>query len=85
VSGRYPLERRTALEDVRAALERAGGLTDSDGMAARWKVSRRRVNQIAQLPGFPEPLPVEGDPQTRVWFTDEVDTWRAEMVSRRRA
>jgi predicted DNA-binding transcriptional regulator AlpA len=65
--------------DIRTAILTGGGLIGVNGMAARWGVSRKRVFQYTQMPGFPPAIEVEGL-NAFVWPTADVMAWKAARV-----
>lgn len=64
-------------ESARAAIAHKGGLINVTGMAQAWEMTRQAVHYRIALPGFPNPIPIEGTDQG-VWFAAEVFAWDEE-------
>lgn len=60
---------------ARHHLAMCGGLSTSQDLAHRWKVSRNRVLQLREHKTFPKPAAVVGGQV--LYFTHEADEWRA--------
>lgn len=60
--------------EVRASIERVGGLFNRAGLARRWGVSRQYVGKATAHPDFPPAIQIGGGGE--VWPADEADDWR---------
>jgi predicted DNA-binding transcriptional regulator AlpA len=69
----------TELDRARRAILDRGGLASVTGLARIMGVSRARVGAYSRMPGFPEPVPVDGS--GRVWFIAEVLEWRRRRLA----
>lgn len=63
-----------AAHAARLAVQEAGGLVNAATLAREWELSRTRLHQLINVPGFPEPVDMLGD--RPVWLRDEVNEWR---------
>lgn len=61
-------------KDIRDRIAAAGGVVNAADLARAWGVSRERVRQLAQEPGFPAPLEPVGE--RPVWLRAVCDAWR---------
>lgn len=68
-----------AIEDnLRRAIERAGGLVNAPAIARDWGVSLQRAHQIIRAEDFPPPVTtIAGRP---VWARCQTDAWRKQRV-----
>ena len=62
------------MKQLRAAIERAGGLHGRAGLARRWGVSKTYVSEAVARHDFPAPVTmIDG---REVWAGIEADEWR---------
>lgn len=72
---------------ARTYINQSGGLAGRSKLAGIWGVSRQRVAQLTEMPGFPKPVDWVSYRETRggladdqpVWLVDEANAWREEF------
>ena len=66
------------MDELHAAVQRAGGLFSRAGLAKRWSVSKAYVSEAVKHPDFPAPIEIDdgGERGREVWSGNEADTWR---------
>lgn len=69
---------RRLAREARLAIENAGGIIGRPELRELWGVSKQRIEQLTDMPGFPEPVGSSG--RSPVWLKDEVEAWRKNRV-----
>lgn len=72
---------RAMPDELREAIEKAGGLHTPQQLAARWGMTRQRASQLTSRSDFPEPVLVVG--RVKLYAGCDADAWRAHQTGRR--
>ena len=64
-------------QEMRALIERVGGVATVVDLALRWDISRQRVHELTQHPSFPKPVAMIGGGRVALYSIAEADDWRA--------